>query len=165
MRGQYLDNSGQKVGGEFLISPSLAARQDGPGGLALLTNGQLAVAFSDKFSGDYDVSVQLTGISQNLGLSTSGSFMFQDVDLADTHSVTVAPEGSSYIGTFIAGLTSDPTGGGSGAVNWTFGSDQSELIFLNPGQSVHQYYGVSVMDNNGGTFTQTVDVLLHGSVS
>ena len=73
---------------------------------------------------------------------------------ADTHTVSVAPNGN--IGTFSASI------GGPGTVNWTYSVADSALSFLAAQQSVDQVFTVIVDDGHGGTATQTVTIRLTG---
>ena len=93
---------------------------------------------------------------------TSGTINFTDVDLTDTHTVTVAtPIGSNYLGTFAAGIGTDTNGGNPGTVNWTFTVDDAVIAAnLAAGQSVTQTYTVDVLDGNGGVAPQTVTVTI-----
>jgi VCBS repeat-containing protein len=99
-------------------------------------------------------------------LSASGVVSFTDVDLIDTHSVSVTvPPGSNYLGTFTPTFTAatDATGGKTGTVGWTFTVADDATDSLAQGQTLTQTYTVTVADNHGGTAKQDVVVTINGS--
>ncbi len=91
-------------------------------------------------------------------LSRGGAFGFSDLDLTDTHKVSVAANGSGYIGTLKPVLLADSTGGATGQVGWTFSASNGALQAL--AGPVDQSYTVKVNDGHGGTATQVVTVSL-----
>ena len=58
-------------------------------------------------------------------MAATGTIDFGDVDLADTHVTSVTPGGSGYLGTFVADVTDDSTGAGSGQVTLGVSGQQS----------------------------------------
>ncbi|MHC8370872.1 VCBS domain-containing protein [Pseudomonas sp. MDT1-85] len=91
--------------------------------------------------------------------AASGSITFTDVDLIDTHSVTVTPGASGYLGSFSINPLSDSTGTGSGSLSWNFAVNNAALQFLGEGQSVSQTYNVAIGDGA----VQTVTITLSGT--
>ncbi|WP_327440010.1 VCBS domain-containing protein [Pseudomonas donghuensis] len=91
--------------------------------------------------------------------AASGSITFTDVDLIDTHSVSVTPGASGYLGTFTTNPLSDSTGTGSGSLGWNFSVNNSALQFLGQGQSVTQTYNVVIGDGA----VQTVSITITGT--
>ncbi|MCP3751129.1 VCBS domain-containing protein, partial [Pseudomonas sp. SBB6] len=89
----------------------------------------------------------------------SGNITFTDVDLIDTHSVSVTPGASGYLGTFTTNPLSDSTGTGSGSLGWNFAVNNSALQFLGQGQSVTQTYNVVIGDGA----VQTVSITITGT--
>lgn len=61
----------------------------------------------------------------------AGKLAFSDADLGDTHTITVTPGGSGYVGTFAETLV-DSTGSGSGTIKWTYSVSDSALQFWRP---------------------------------
>ena len=57
--------------------------------------------------------------------TVTGDIPFLDVDLTDTHTVSVAPAGSGYVGQLVATVANDTTGDGEGVVSWTFSVNDS----------------------------------------
>ncbi|WLI11224.1 MULTISPECIES: VCBS domain-containing protein [Pseudomonas] len=88
--------------------------------------------------------------------AASGSITFTDVDLIDTHSVTVTPGASGYLGSFTTDPLSDSTGTGSGSLGWNFAVNNAALQFLGEGQSVTQTYNVAIGDGAVQTVTITI---------
>ena len=95
--------------------------------------------------------------------TASGVIEFTDVDLGDTHSVSVVPDGQDYLGTLTAHLNSDATGGNVGQVTWTFSSEAAALQFLAEGQQLTQTYTVIIADGHGGTAAQLVTITINGT--
>ncbi|TPG85742.1 type I secretion protein, partial [Pseudomonas caspiana] len=91
--------------------------------------------------------------------AANGSITFTDADLIDTHSVTVTPGASGYLGTFTTNPLSDSTGTGSGSLGWNFAVNNSALQFLGAGQSVTQTYNVAIGDGA----VQTVTIAITGT--
>ncbi|AZE09767.1 T1SS secreted agglutinin RTX [Pseudomonas chlororaphis subsp. aureofaciens] len=91
--------------------------------------------------------------------AASGNITFTDADLIDSHSVTVTPGASGYLGSFTTDPLNDSTGTGSGSLDWHFAVDNTALQFLGEGQTVTQTYNVAIGD---GT-VQTVTITLTGT--
>ena len=94
--------------------------------------------------------------------AASGSFGFTDVDSSDTHSVSVTPGASGYLGTLTPTVSDDSTGDGSGTVSWSYSVPDADLQFLAEGETRTQTYTVTVNDGHGGTASQTVTIVLTG---
>ncbi|EUB76385.1 outer membrane adhesin like protein, partial [Pseudomonas sp. GM41(2012)] len=88
--------------------------------------------------------------------AANGSITFTDVDLIDTHSVSVTPGASGYLGSFTTHPLSDSTGTGSGSLGWNFAVSNTALQFLGQGQSVTQTYNVVIGDGAVQTVTITI---------
>lgn len=102
--------------------------------------------------------------STNPVLSANGMIAFADVDLNDTHSaIAAANTGNSLGGTLMASVATDSTGGGEGAVAWTYQLDNSAAQYLAAGESVTEYFTVTVTDNNGSSVAQQVAVTITGT--
>ena len=106
----------------------------------------------------------------------TGTLNFTDVDLSDTHSVSVFLDsvvwstGSDTVpGQTIGDLQSalstllhDSTGTGSGGIDWSFSIADADLDFLSAGETLTVQYDVSVSDGFTSS-TQTVTVTLDGA--
>ena len=96
--------------------------------------------------------------------TVTGEIPFLDVDLSDSHTVSVAtPAGSAYVGQLIATVANDTTGDGEGVVKWTFSVNDAAIDFLAEGQKLTQTYTITVNDGHGGTATQDVTITLTGT--
>ncbi|MGZ2413112.1 VCBS repeat-containing protein, partial [Sphingomonas sp. F9_3S_D5_B_2] len=95
--------------------------------------------------------------------STGGHFAFADVDLTDTHTVTVTPASNGYLGTLTANVSNDTTGDGTGQVDWSFSVDNAAIQYLGANDTLTQTYTVQVSDGHGGMANQTVTVTIHGT--
>src|SRR5713226_5813586 len=105
------------------------------------------------------------GTTASLDLGTaSGTIVFTDADLTDTHRVvSVVPQGAGYLGSFTLGALADSTGGVTGSIPWTFSVADGALDFLAAGQTLVQSYAVTVGDFHNGPATQIVTVTLIGT--
>ncbi|TPG89309.1 type I secretion protein, partial [Pseudomonas caspiana] len=88
--------------------------------------------------------------------AANGSITFTDVDRIDTHSVTVTPGASGYLGSFTVNPLSDSTGTGSGSLGWNFAVNNTTLQFLGAGQTLTQTYNVAIGDGAVQTVTITI---------
>ncbi len=90
--------------------------------------------------------------------STSGEVTFNDVDLTDTHSASVTPQGAFYLGNL--SLDVDQSGD---SVGWEFTVSDAALEGLSEGEIRIQTYTIEIDDGNGGTVTQDVTVTITGA--
>jgi VCBS repeat-containing protein len=95
--------------------------------------------------------------------AASGAIEFTDVDLGDAHIVSIVPGAPGYLGTFVADLTSDSTGGDIGRVTWTFASTAVALQFLAESQQLIQTYTVTIADGHGGFASQLITIRIEGA--
>ena len=96
--------------------------------------------------------------------SVMGSFDFSDLDLTDTHMVTVAPVGggAGFRGILTAMVVDAVPGDGAARVDWTFDVSDLDLDDLAEGQVVIQAYDLIIDDDNGGLATETVTITITG---
>ncbi|WP_427451992.1 VCBS domain-containing protein [Litorimonas sp. WD9-15] len=91
---------------------------------------------------------------------------FDDVELNDTHTVTILPSGpetADYIGTFSSGFTETATGTGTGEVIFQFVVADSVIENLTSSDSFVQTYAVSVSDGDGATITREIEITIEGT--
>ncbi|UVM34409.1 VCBS domain-containing protein [Pseudomonas sp. B21-019] len=88
--------------------------------------------------------------------AANGNITFTDADLIDTHSVTVTPGASGYLGSFTTDPLHDSTGTGSGSLGWHFAVDNAAVQFLGEGQTLTQTYNVAIGDGTVQTVTITI---------
>ncbi|MGY3655126.1 FecR domain-containing protein [Bradyrhizobium sp. USDA 376] len=112
--------------------------------------------------------------------ATSGTLTFNDVDLTDTHTVSVAltsaslPDGSTVppgpLAAFQSAMSvaiasgADSTGDGTGTINWSLADLPVYLAdFIPRGEVLTLVYTVTVMDAQGATAQQTITVTITGT--
>jgi VCBS repeat-containing protein len=95
--------------------------------------------------------------------TSTGHIRFDDVDLIDTHTVTVTPNGGDYRGTLTAWIGNPSTGDGEGTVTWLFSVNDADLNDLGAHQRLTQTYVVRVGDGNGGYDEQAVSIRIEGA--
>ncbi|MAK64624.1 MAG: hypothetical protein CMF75_07800, partial [Maricaulis sp.] len=89
----------------------------------------------------------------------TGTLQVSGLDATETHTVTAAPQGGGYLGTFTPGGL-DPV---TGEVTWTFTVNDADLDTLPAGAVLTQDYEVTVEDALGASHTVTVTVTINGS--
>lgn len=107
-----------------------------------------------------------TGIYQHVtsaDVHDSGNLLFSDVDLTDSHTVSVAPAGN-VLGSLTAVKTADTTGTGTGGnVKWDYSVGVLSYQSLGEGETAVESFIVSVDDGNGGIAQQQVDITITGT--
>ena len=118
---------------------------------------------------------EAAGVTGSTALDTaSGAVTFTDVDLTDTHTVTVTgvaatgvtsglADNITVLGWLSLGTLSDATNGATGSDAWTFSAQDKSFDYLAAGETVTLNYAVQVADNQGGTTSQNVAVTITGS--
>ncbi len=127
---------------------------------------------SSSESGSFSETSNTTG-STTLHL-LSGTLNFKDSDTTDTHTASAALSSVSWAGGTIptsslndlntamsASILTDSHG--SGSIHWQFGAADDDFDFLARNQTLVLTYNVKVMDNHGGSATQTVTVTVTGT--
>jgi VCBS repeat-containing protein len=113
--------------------------------------------------------VDMLGIIEDNFATNSGSIGFKDPDMPDAHQLSFAPQnngvradGGAYIGSFsLGGITGDAAlSNAFFFVNYQVSNP--ELQFLAEGQSLSQYYDVTITDLQGAFVTHTVEIRLQG---
>jgi VCBS repeat-containing protein len=107
--------------------------------------------------------------------TASATLTFTDVDLSDTHTVSIGAAAATWSGgtTPAATLTAlqgaltqtltDSTHTGAGSVALAFSAADKAFDFLAAGETLTVTYNVTVTDNNGATSTQPVTVTVTGT--
>ncbi|MBR1158377.1 VCBS domain-containing protein [Bradyrhizobium elkanii] len=106
--------------------------------------------------------------------TASGTVTFVDVDLSDTHSVTVAgvtetgvttglPDQATILGWMSLGTLTDSTGGVTGSRAWTFSAADRNFDYLAVGETLTLTYLIQVDDHHGGVVTQPVTITITGT--
>jgi VCBS repeat-containing protein len=105
----------------------------------------------------------------------TGTLVFTDTDIGDSHTVTVAVDSTVWSGagsvpaatqtaltTALATTLHDSTGTGTGGVDWTFSIADNELDFLAAGETLTVTYNVKVSDGPTSS-TETVTITIDGT--
>ncbi|WP_417667752.1 VCBS domain-containing protein, partial [Roseibium sp.] len=134
------------------------------------TNEEPVIVSADTTGGVTEISDNATGENTST-LSDSGKIAFADVDLLDTHTVSVANisatdslGGATGARGILTAVVSDAsTGDGTGEITWTFEVDDSAIDDLAEGQVLTQVYTVTVDDGEGGTASEEVTITISGT--
>ena len=108
--------------------------------------------------------------------TVAGSIAFADVDLSDTHGISVtdhtfvwtggtlsSAQNNELLNAFTLGTEVDSTETGTGTQQWHFSAADSTFDFLAAGEQLTASYQVTVNDNTGGTVTKDVVVTITGA--
>lgn len=112
-------------------------------------------------------------VVEDCHIATCGTVTFQDLDLTDHHTATVAlksstaAEGQSLGSFVIDDAVSEDTSdtGNHGAVGWRFvlDNDNPAVQSLAEGQIITEVYTITIEDGHGGTVTQDVTITITGT--
>ena len=102
-----------------------------------------------------------------------GTVTFTDVDLSDTHSVTISGVTESGVTSGLdldavqswltLGKLTDSTGGVTGSDGWTFSAPDKSFDYLAAGETLTLTYMIEVDDHHGGVVTQPVTITITGT--
>ena len=107
--------------------------------------------------------------------TATGTVTFADVDLSDTHTVTITgvvpsgttsglPDNATLLTWFSLGELTDTTGTGTGGSDtWTFSAQDKSFDYLAAGEILTLTYTVQVDDGHGGVVTQPVTITVTGT--
>ncbi|UVM02826.1 beta strand repeat-containing protein [Pseudomonas laurylsulfatiphila] len=106
-----------------------------------------------------------TTASATDSLTASGTIVFTDVDLSDTHMATFAPAAGNgtYLGTFELLPVSEAANAANGSVQWTYNLSNVAAQYLAQGQTVTETYLVTISDGHGSSVTQNVTITITGT--
>ncbi|MET3440641.1 VCBS repeat-containing protein [Variovorax paradoxus] len=114
--------------------------------------------------GAADAAAAVTEDAATPTLSDSGTITFDDVDLSDAHSVSVAVgPGNTLGGVLTAGVSDAATGAGDGTVTWNYSVANAATQYLAQGQTATETFTVSINDGHGGTVNQQITVTVTGT--
>ncbi|MET3917919.1 VCBS repeat-containing protein [Variovorax sp. OAS795] len=114
--------------------------------------------------GAADATAAATEDAASPTLVNSGTITFDDVDLSDAHSVSVAAgPGNTLGGVLMAGVSDTATGTGDGMVSWHYSVANAATQYLAQGQTATETFTVSIGDGNGGTVQQQITVAVTGT--
>src|SRR5439155_655369 len=106
--------------------------------------------------------------------TVTGSITFSDVDLTDTHAVTITGVAASGVTSGLAGnaavlawlslgTLTDSTDGVTGSRPWTFSAQDQNFDYLAVGEVLTLTYTIKVDDHHGGEVLKDVTIRVTGS--
>lgn len=111
-------------------------------------------------------AAQIGAVAEDSAQQTvTGTIRFNDVDLSDNHSASVAPAASNTtaLGSLMLASVSEAVNAAAGSVGWTYTLDNAAAQYLGDGETVIERYVVTVRDPSGATATQTIEVTITGA--
>ena len=151
------DGSLDLIVGNFPFGLDLYAN-DGQGNFSFVSS--LAGAFTAVEAADF-LANYVTDDASRTTLSTSGTLGFSDVDVSDTHIVSVSSSGN--LGTLTAAVVQDTTGTGrGGSIAWSYQVAEAAVQYLGEGESRIETLGIQLADGNGGVASTNVTVTIIG---
>ncbi|MBV7394001.1 VCBS domain-containing protein [Mameliella sediminis] len=147
---------------------------DGQGGVTVVSRNIIVEGVNDPVVIDAGASDFVGAVTEDDSaplLEDTGDIAFSDVDLSDTHDVTVVLTGldgpvqgfteEDALG-FLGVVVSDTSGVALGTATWTFAVQNDEFQYLGLGDVLTFTYDVTLSDGNGSTATETVTVTIAG---
>ncbi len=136
----------------------------------VITGANDAVAITSGPGSDAVAEQPNTNGSTALDTTGTGTLNFADVDLTDTHSISVVLDSATWSAdpTFVPGDTladletaltialNDSTGSGAGGIDWTFAIQDRDLDFLAAGETLTITYNVTVTDGITSSTQQVI---------
>ncbi len=114
--------------------------------------------------GESDISASLTEDSAAPDLNAIGFIGFGDVDLIDTHEVSVVNDEENTLGgQLTATLITDSTNRGFGGVEWNYTLSNDATQYLAEGITITETFNITIDDGHGGAATQAVTVTVTGT--
>ncbi|WP_263293041.1 beta strand repeat-containing protein [Pseudomonas sp. BF-R-30] len=106
-----------------------------------------------------------TTASTTDSLTASGTIVFNDVDLNDTHMATFTQAGgnATHLGTFMLSPVSEAANAANGSVQWTYNLNNAAAQYLAQGQTVTETYLVTISDGQGSSVTKNVTITITGT--
>ena len=87
---------------------------------------------------------------QSSALKSIGTIQFFDLDLSDSHDVSVLPA-AGVLGGLTAGVSNSATGDGQGTVTWTYSVANGAVQYLAAGQTRIETFTVRIVDHDNVT--------------
>ncbi|MGM4961962.1 T1SS-143 repeat domain-containing protein [Tardiphaga sp. 1201_B9_N1_1] len=100
--------------------------------------------------------------SSSGGGYNGGGFWIYD-DQGDTHTLTVTPQGTGYIGYVTAVVAEETLNDGNGFVDWQYHVTDAQLNFLGAGETKQEVFRILVSDGHGSSAYRDITVTLVGS--
>ena len=100
-------------------------------------------------AGSTNASGAVTEDASTPTLSSTGSIAFNDIDLIDVHTTSVAKDSGTLGGTLTMGTVSESATTAAGTVGWTYSVDNSAVQYLAAGETTTESFTVTVSDGQG----------------
>src|SRR5947207_345534 len=105
-----------------------------------------------------DATGAVTEDATTPNLSTTGSITFNDVDLIDTHTTSIAKTDGTLGGTLTMGAASELATTAAGTVGWTYTVADDSTDYLAVGQTATESFTVTVSDGHCCTVAQSATI-------
>lgn len=113
-------------------------------------------------SGDTDASVSEendnSSLENNTIHSRNGSISFNDVDLSDSHIVSVSGSGRGSL----TAIVTEAANANNGSLDWTYTIADTDIDDLAAGQTLMENFSLTVGDGNGGSAQENITITLVG---
>ena len=97
-------------------------------------------------------------------LTDSGTITFDDLDLGDVHSASVAADPGNTLGGILTAVVSDAaSGAGDGTVTWTYSVANGAAQSLAAEQTATEQFTVTIADGHGGSISQVITATVTGT--
>ncbi|MDG5467960.1 Ig-like domain-containing protein [Deltaproteobacteria bacterium IMCC39524] len=113
---------------------------------------------------DIDVTGAVTEMIVPSGnLTDSGTISFSDVDLSDSHSVSLVTSSAGALGSLSVNVIQTDGTGNGGVINWGYTVAASDVEFLAAREIKVETFSFDVLDGQGGSVSRTVEVTITGT--
>ena len=139
------------------------------------TNDTPTIATTSNAFHELSNAIQPNPIGSATPDTVSGTISFTDVDLSDTHTVTVTgvsasgvtsglpPDNATILGWVSLGTLTDTSNGIGGSDVWTFSAQDKSFDYLAATETLTLTYTATVDDGHGGVITQDFTVTVTGT--
>ncbi len=160
---RIFDAEGGPTTGEIVLSDGAAASEAGLSVIGTADGGFVASWVSNGVDGDGEGIaarvVELDALDQIL--SDSGTITFDDLDISDLHTVSVAGDSGNTLGGVLSATVSN-TAADAGEVSWIYEIENTDIVHLAEGEMSSEAFIVTIDDGHGGVVAQTVVVTIEG---
>ncbi|WP_299798195.1 retention module-containing protein, partial [uncultured Shewanella sp.] len=112
-----------------------------------------------------DSSGSVTEDDSNPTLTDSGFLSFSDVDISNTHSISFSYNSDiNWSGGILTPAQESAliTGFSADTNSWDYNASNSDVQFLDAGETITMSFNVTVTDNDGASDTETVTITING---
>jgi VCBS repeat-containing protein len=152
--------------GEYFVDTITYAIKLGNGTLSWATATVTVFGTNDgvTIAAGTDADGAVTEDADDPTLTDSGTINFNDLDVTDMHTTSVAAFVTNTLGgTLTMGAVAEDDLTAAGTVGWTYTVDNSATQYLAAGQTVTEKFTVTISDGHGGTATQVITITITGT--